>query len=140
VAAVATPAPSWPTPIRSNLPSAAQLTLVLHDAVNPFQREWAAESLAVVQWPSYNEVVRCLLTAIRTDTAAAVRVQCIRTLAHRNVNIPEVIHTIAEQKAHPDPRVRHEADMALSRFGQSAPRAALPPARAGESIFVGRGS
>lgn len=111
-AAGGTPAMSTP-----GLPSAPSLLRILKDSYDPFQREWAADKLSAVSWAVDEDVAAALVKTARADASAAVRVHCIRTLTLRHVNTPQVIGAIKDLKTDADPRVQHEADLALMRLG-----------------------
>jgi HEAT repeat protein len=92
---------------------------ILHNSVNPFQREWAAESLAATDWRANPEVVPALVQAARDDTAATVRTACVRRLVDMRLTTPKVVETLQALKADPDPRVRYAAEEGLTRLGGS---------------------
>jgi hypothetical protein len=91
----------------------SQMQTALRDSLYPSQREWAAESLATVDWRTNPQVVEALLTAARNDPAATVRAACVRCLCKMNVNTLPVVTTVQSLKTDPDPRVRQEVDQAL---------------------------
>lgn len=91
-----------------------QLVTSLRDSLYPSQREWAADNLAAVDWRTHPEVVQVLTATAREDPAATVRVGCIRCLARMNVNTVPVVSAVRDLKNDVDPRVRQEAERALS--------------------------
>lgn len=91
-----------------------QMMTVLRDSLYPSQREWAAESMASVDWRAHPEVVTALVKASREDPAATVRAGCIRCMAKMNANTPSVIQAVQSLKTDADARVRQEADQALN--------------------------
>jgi hypothetical protein len=91
-----------------------QMQLVLRDSLYPSQREWAAESLATLDWRSNPQVVQALLTAAKDDPAATVRAACVHCLGKMKVNTVPVVTTVESLKADPDPRVRHAVDEAMA--------------------------
>jgi hypothetical protein len=93
----------------------ATLEMLSH-AVNPMQREWAADNLAEANWRSNPEVVTALLKAAREDSVGLVRAACVRSLAKMHINTVPVVQTIQALKTDTDPRVRHEVEQALSRL------------------------
>src|SRR5262249_29377329 len=60
-------APMPAPPAAAPSPGVAMLLGILHNSVNPFQREWAVESLAATEWRSNPEVVPALVQAARED-------------------------------------------------------------------------
>jgi hypothetical protein len=105
---------SAPPPVPAVNPQHAMM--VLRDAANPEQREWAAVNLATVSWQSSPQVVEALLTAARKDPAPIVRAACVRSLARMHVNTAPAIGVLQALKADPDPRVQREATEALQRL------------------------
>lgn len=124
VAMTTTPAPmpaSMPTPSvtpRGNAvgPNPHQLLLVLRNSIYPFQREWAVDNLSNIDWRSNPEVVQALMSAARKDPAPTVRVMCIRSLVKMKVDTVPVVTTIQALRTDPDPRVEHEAQVALGQL------------------------
>ena len=137
VPAMGTPAPQGLVPAGYQMALSSQehlsaaehlerMQALLHDSIYPSHREWAVESLAAtVDWHSHPQVVQIMLTAARNDPAATVRAACVRCLCKMNANTVPVVTTIKTLKADPDPRVRQEADKALSMMGPDG-RAYLP--------------
>src|SRR5205814_10099220 len=91
-----------------------QMETALRDSLYPSQREWAAEGLAAMDWRAHPQVVQCLATAAKEDPAPAVRATCVRCLASMKVNTVPVITIVRSLKDDKDPRVRQEAERALS--------------------------
>jgi hypothetical protein len=106
--------------------------VTLRDALYPSQRECAAETLAGMDWRSHPDVVLALVTAAREDPAATVRADCVRCLARMNVTTAPVITAIQGLRTDADPRVRQEADVALTVLspGQSVASPGVLPASA----------
>lgn len=101
-----------------------QMLLVLRNSIYPFQREWAVENLSQVDWHGNPEVVQALMNAARKDPAPAVRVMCIRSLVKMKVDTVPVVTTIQALRSDPDPRVEHEAQMALAQLSRVQPAVA----------------
>jgi hypothetical protein len=105
-----------------SMPTAAeqQMLLALRDSLYPSQREWAVAGLATFEWHAHPEVVQALLIAGRQDPAATVRAACVHHLATMNVNTMPVVELVQRSRADADPRVRLEADRALSAMQPAA--------------------
>lgn len=102
-------------------PQEMMLTM-LHDALFPSHREWAAEKLAAGDGRSNPRVVDALVQAARSDAAATVRATCVRCLA--KMQDPESLQqTLHALQADPDPQVRQEVEQALASV---TPRPAAP--------------
>jgi hypothetical protein len=86
---------------------------VLKDSMYPSQREWAAVSLATVDWHTQPQVLRSLIEACREDPAATVRAACVRTILKMKANTPEVVNALRALKNDGDPRVKLEVEQAL---------------------------
>lgn len=97
-------------------PNAPQLMLVLRTSSYPFQREWAVNELSTVDWRGNPEVVQCLLNCAQKDSAATVRVSCVKALVKMKVDSLPVQMTLQALKADTDPRVQREATAALSQM------------------------
>jgi hypothetical protein len=104
------------------MPMAAeqQMLVALRDSLYPSQREWAVAGLATFEWHAHPEVVQALLSAGRQDPAATVRAACVHHLARMNVNTMPVMELVQKSRADADPRVRLEADRALSAMQPAA--------------------
>src|SRR5205085_331344 len=102
----------------------------LRDSAYPEQREWAAERLAVVSPHQYPQVLQTVLKAAREDPTAMVQVACIRSLVAMGGHGQDVTAVLETLKHAGDPRVRFEADQALTRLGgpSGAPSSAVLPA------------
>jgi hypothetical protein len=96
-----------------------QMLSTLRDSLYPSQREWAADSLAMTDWRTHPQVVQALVTAAKEDPAATVRAGCVRCLAKMNVNTVPVVTAVQALRTDTDPRVRQEAEQALSKLGAS---------------------
>ena len=83
-------------------------------------REWAAESMATVDWRTYPQVVQALTTAAKEDPAATVRAGCVRGLAKMKANTAPVVTVVRDLRKDTDPRVRQEAEQALSILATGA--------------------
>jgi hypothetical protein len=103
-------------------PTAPQLVATLRGALLPSQREWAADRLAGIDWRTNPQVVDALLTAAHDDPAATVRAGCVRSLAKMKVNTVPAVAVVEGLKRDQDPRVRLEAEEALSVLGGGASR------------------
>ncbi len=97
-----------------------QMVAALRDSLYPSQREWAAESMATVDWRAYPQVVQVLTTAAKEDPAATVRAECVRCLAKMKANTAPVVTLVRELKKDADPRVRQEAEQALTILAAGA--------------------
>jgi hypothetical protein len=106
-----TPRPGLVKPTAENI---HQMEITLRDSLYPSQREWAAESMAAVDWRSHPQVVQALTTAAKEDPAPTVRASCVRCLASMKVNTQPVITVVRGLKNDSDPRVRQEAERATS--------------------------
>jgi hypothetical protein len=109
-----------------------QMVIGLRESLYPSQREWAAESLATVDWRKQPVVVQALVAAAKEDPAPTVRASCVRCLAKMHVNAVPVVGVIQGLKSDPDPRVRQEADLALNVLmpGQASGSSGVQPASA----------
>jgi hypothetical protein len=108
------PQPTAPAPASGMFAvNPVQALRALRNAIEPEQREWAAVNLATVDWRAQPQVVDALLTAARKDLAPTVRVACIRSLMHMNVNTAAVVAALQALRADADPRVQREAARAL---------------------------
>lgn len=94
--------------------STAQLMGILKDCLYPTKREAAAEELASRDWHTCPEIATALVAAAKQDPASTVRVECLRSLAHMNVNTVPAIDVCQALKNDADPHVRQEAEQALS--------------------------
>jgi hypothetical protein len=114
--------------------AAQQLMQTLREALYPSQREWAAESLAGMDWRTHPQVFDALLMAAREDPAATVRTTCVRCLSGMGVNSQLLVMTLQSLKADSDPRVRSEVEQALAKMPQQTKtEAPVQPASAVES-------
>jgi hypothetical protein len=91
-----------------------QMEATLRDSLYPSQREWAAESMAAVDWRTHPQVVQALTTAAKEDPAPTVRASCVRCLAAMKVNTLPVVTVVRGLKNDSDPRVRQDAERAWS--------------------------
>jgi hypothetical protein len=109
-----------------------QMVIGLRESLYPSQREWAAESLATLDWRRQPVAVQALITAAKEDPAPTVRASCVRCLAKMHVNTVPVVSVIQGLKGDPDPRVRQEVGVALNALtpGQSSGTPAVLPASA----------
>jgi hypothetical protein len=99
----------------------------LRDSISPAERELAALNLANQDCRSHPEIVQALVTAARQDPAATVRAGCVHSLAVQNVNTLPVLTALNALKIDPDPRVRQEADQALTRLTGGQTPVNTPP-------------
>jgi hypothetical protein len=121
--AVASNGPSVPPGYRSMNPqpngqAVTQMMSVLKDSLYPSQREYAAESLTVVDWQTNPQVTQALMTAARDDPAATVRAACARCLGKMHANTAPVVSTLEALKRDTDPRVRQEAGEACTMLAK----------------------
>ena len=94
-----------------------QLIRVLTESHFPAQREWAATTLAALDWRAHPQIVQAMIHAARHDPAATVRAGCVYCLVRMNANVEPVTTTFQTLRQDADPRVRQEAETALVRFG-----------------------
>ena len=88
------------------------------------QREWAACSLAQLDWRANPEIVPALLRSACGDPAPVVRAACVRCLARMRVSSAAAVSLVQALKADTDSRVRNEVERALpvlSSGSQSTP-------------------
>lgn len=113
------PAPPPPPPVTKSAPVGDTKTLVgvLHEALYPSQREWAAESLAGRDYHKEVMIVPELVKAAREDAAAVVRVTCVHCLVKMKARMATVLDTFQFLMSDPDPRVRKAAQEALVEMG-----------------------
>jgi hypothetical protein len=100
--------------------SPARALSVLHDSAYPDQREWAANSLAAYDGWRNPQVVQALIGAAKNDEAPMVRAACLRSLARMDVRSMPVLAAMQAGQTDGDPRVRYEADQALTRLNGDA--------------------
>jgi hypothetical protein len=112
-------------------PNAPQLMLVLRNSSYPFQREWAVNELSNVDWHGNPEVVQCLLNCAQKDSAATVRVSCVKALVKMKVDTVPVQMTLQALKADTDARVQREATAALGQMHTIETVSATPVNTAG---------
>jgi hypothetical protein len=99
-----------------------ELLNMLRNSMLPSHREWAADRLAALDCRENSPVVEALAQAAREDPAATVRAGCVRCLAKMNANTDSVMAALGTLKTDSDPRVQHEVELALARFGHGQPR------------------
>jgi hypothetical protein len=95
-------------------PTLSGLVLLLQDAPEVAQREWAVTRLAAEDWSGQEEVLKALLDASHKDPEAKVRLLCIRCLVHKKINSVPTIRVLQSLKTDVDPQVREEAAQALA--------------------------
>jgi hypothetical protein len=110
--AKAEPAPPEPPP--GAIVTHHQMLALLKESMYPEQREWAAENMSSFDWRLSPEIVDGLLACARKDSVAAVRVACIRCLVKMSAGTAPVVAALESLKSDSDPRVRTEAEQALS--------------------------
>jgi hypothetical protein len=109
----AQPSPTL-TALRPTPENVRQMEIALRDSLYPSQREWAAQNMAIVDWHTQPMIVQFLTTAAKEDPAPTVRATCVRCLANMHVGTVPVITVVRGLKNDADPRVRQEAERALS--------------------------
>jgi hypothetical protein len=114
LASSSAPAPSAVDPDAGQM---QELLLMLHQSLYPSHREWAAETLAGLDWHRHPEVVDALLVSARQDPASTVRAGCVRCLAAMRVNSVTVASTFQSLRHDADVRVRQESEQALAGLG-----------------------
>jgi hypothetical protein len=113
-----------------------EMLSVLKTSPYPSQREWAANNLAAMGWQGHPAVLPALLTAARKDPAPTVRSGCVYQLSRMDSPPEPVLAALRQLKSDSDPRVRVEAERALTRLnveprpGTPAESNAVQPARA----------
>lgn len=108
-----------PANVSAGSSSLSQSLAALKDSLCPSQRETAAEQLSEVNWRSQPQVVASLMKAARDDPAATVRAACVHALAQMKVNTPGAVALVRDLKSDRDPRVRQEAEEALTTLSDS---------------------
>jgi HEAT repeat protein len=81
----------------------------LRESKYPGYREWAAQQLAYVHDASRGAAVEALLAACKSDSAANVRVACIKSLEIMKMGTPSVLEAIKVLKKDADATVRDQA-------------------------------
>lgn len=123
-ATVAVPVEAKPTFLVANqIPTQAhatpqELVNILHGSVYPEQREWAAQRLAQVDPRTAPQVIAILVQHAREDSAAIVRVACIRTLSEYT-HVSGIAPVIDALRGDQDPRVRMAAEQGMARMRRS---------------------
>jgi hypothetical protein len=123
--------PVWPAQLQEMYSSLH----ALRESVYPSQREWAAETLCTLDWKNNPTIVDALVSGAREDPAATVRATCVRSLAKMKVRSPDVVSAITGLKDDADPRVRQEAEQALTMLGPATQPAYFQPI--GETLMPG---
>jgi hypothetical protein len=95
-----------------------QILGVLHDSLYPSQREWAAERLAAYDWQRQPAILDSLVAVAKTDPAASVRAECLRSLGRMKANRLDAVAAARSLKTDADPQVRQEAEEILATFSQ----------------------
>jgi hypothetical protein len=100
-----------------------QMLHVLQMAPTANERIWAALNLVNVDWHENPQIVHVLLATARQDSASAVRIECVRSLAKMGANTRSVMVTLEALQADSDATVRMEANRALNKLmtGQNVP-------------------
>lgn len=106
--------------------SLPQLLSTLKDSLYPYQREWAAEKLATLDWHKESRIVDSLTWAAHEDPAPTVRAACVHCLAQMRLNTMPVVSVLQSLQRDNDPRVRHEVEQALAALGVPAQPGNLP--------------
>jgi hypothetical protein len=104
--------PEVPAPLLTP-PTLAGLLILLRDAPETAQREWAVTRLAAVDWAGHEEVLSTLLEAACKDPEPKVRLQCIRCLIQKKITTVPAIRALQILKKDIDAQVRQEASQAL---------------------------
>jgi HEAT repeat protein len=91
---------------------------LLREALGPSEREQAAQALTNGPKQAYAESVALLMDSAEHDPAATVRAACVRCLVRMNAKTPAAAELVQRLKSDPDPRVRSEAEWALSVLGR----------------------
>ncbi len=89
-----------------------QLSSILRDSLYPSQREWAAESLASMDWHRQPQIVDLLVERAKQDPAPTVRAECVRSLGRIKADTPAAVEAIKALRSDSDDRVRQAADEA----------------------------
>ncbi len=93
---------------------------VLHDSIDPEERETAAATLGACDGWSNPKVVQALVEAARSDAAPLVRAASLRSLTRMNVRTLPVATVAQALKTDPDPRVRTEAEQVIKQISGSS--------------------
>jgi hypothetical protein len=112
-----------PAVVQTGLPmqyTQEQLVIILKNSSYPWQREWAVENLSGADARSSPEVVQLVLTTAQRDAAAPVRASAVRCLVQMHVRTVEFVKVLQTLRADSDPRVRHEAEQALTGLARPA--------------------
>jgi hypothetical protein len=107
------------TPASAPSADVPQLLATLKNSLYPSEREAAIEQLCEVNWREQPKVVEGLMKAAREDPAATVRAASIHAMAHMKVDTAGAVALVRDLKSDRDPRVRQEAEEALSAFGET---------------------
>ncbi len=89
-----------------------QLSSILRDSLYPSQREWAAESLASMDWRRQPRIVDLLVERAKQDPAPTVRAECVRSLGRIKADTPAAVEVIKALRSDSDDRVHQAADEA----------------------------
>ena len=76
----------------------------------------AVRALVKFDWMKHPRVASALLAGAASDQPAAVRVDCIRHLAHHNIAHPQVRADLQALSADSDTWIKQEAAKALARL------------------------
>jgi hypothetical protein len=114
-------APPAPATYYAGRADVQRLVGMLQNDASPAQREWAAVSLAELDWRCHPQVVDVLLRAATRDAAPTVRVECVRALARMDANTMSVVSALQVLQGDRDPRVQREVSQALVKLSGGRP-------------------
>ena len=92
-----------------------QLTGILHDSLYPSQREWAAESLASMDWRRQPQIVDVLVERAKNDPAPTVRAECVRSLGRMKADTVGAVEVVKALRSDSDAQVRPGGRRGLQR-------------------------
>jgi hypothetical protein len=94
--------------------SLQQCTYMLQSSIYPTQREMAVDQLCACDWRANPHIANVLLATAKDDPAAMVRVAAVRGLVRMGIFTEQAMATYNQLKNDADPRVRQEAERAVS--------------------------
>ena len=91
----------------------AQLSGILHDSLYPSQREWAAETLASMDWRQQPHIVDVLVEGAKNDQAPGVRAGCLHSLGRMSADTIPALEAVKALRSDADAEVRQAAEEAF---------------------------
>ncbi|HVS39143.1 MAG TPA: HEAT repeat domain-containing protein [Gemmataceae bacterium] len=89
--------------------SLPQVAGVLKDSLYPSQREWAAETLASMDWHHQPEIVDMLVAGAKADPAPGVRAECLHSLAKMQADTVPAVEAAKALQSDANDEVRQAA-------------------------------